>query len=365
MLRQKHYMTFVIAALLAVAGWRCEPIVTTFDDIEEAEYYRAADIPTSLPITPDTLLVMTWNIKYGGGDIDFWWCCYDDRVLMTEEEVLYNLERAAEYINRVDPDILLLQEVAVDSKQAAYVDQVQYLLDHTDLNYGVYASMWRVQNAPSDGLGRADIGPATLSRWPLDSAERIGLPLRTDQDALTTYFYLRRCILKAMVPQLDDLFVVNVHTSAWQAETKLKHINRFKEELDAINTDGGLFVAGGDLNTLPLGSQVISDFRDTKCGEGDFEGGDYSGEEHWLDDLYADYDTAIPREEYQSADDQEPYFSYGDKPDSLGFTRKLDYLFTNRTDGWVPGSDSTHQDIATPGTTLSDHCPISVKLVLP
>jgi len=358
-------MTFVIAALLAVAGWRCEPIVTTFDDIEEAEYYRAADIPTSLPITPDTLLVMTWNIKYGGGDIDFWWCCYDDRVLMTEEEVLYNLERAAEYINRVDPDILLLQEVAVDSKQAAYVDQVQYLLDHTDLNYGVYASMWRVQNAPSDGLGRADIGPAILSRWPLDSAERIGLPLRTDQDALTTYFYLRRCILKAMVPQLDDLFVVNVHTSAWQAETKLKHINRFKEELDAINTDGGLFVAGGDLNTLPLGSQVISDFRDTKCGEGDFEGGDYSGEEHWLDDLYADYDTAIPREEYQSADDQEPYFSYGDKPDSLGFTRKLDYLFTNRTDGWVPGSDSTHQDIATPGTTLSDHCPISVKLVLP
>ncbi len=365
MLRQQHYMIFVIAALLAVAGWRCEPIVTTFDDIEEAEYYQAADIPTTLPITPDTLLVMTWNIKYGGGDIDFWWSCYDDRVLMTEEEVLSNLELVADYIYQADPDILMLQEVAVDSKQAAYVDQMQYLLDHTNLNYGVYASMWRVQNAPSDGLGRTDLGLAILSRWPLDSAERIGLPLRTDQDPLTTYFYLRRCILKARIPDLNDIHVVNVHTSAWQAETKVKHVNRFKEELDAINADGGLFVAGGDLNTLPPGSQIISDFRDNKCGAGDFEGGDYSGEEHWLDDLYADYDTAIPREEYQSADDQAPYFTYGDKPDSLGFTRKLDYLFTNHLDGWVLSSDSTHQDIATAGTTLSDHCPVSARIELP
>ncbi len=364
MFRLHYYKTLVLTALLALAGWRCEPIVTTFDEIEEAEYYQAAEIITP-PTAADTLLVMTWNIKYGGGDIDFWWACYDDRVLMTEEEVLYNLERVADYIKRADPDILLLQEVAVDSKQAAYVDQMQYLLDHTDLNYGVYASMWRVQNAPSDGLGRADLGPAILSRWPLDNAERIGLPLRTDQDPLTTYFYLRRCILKARVPQLDSLYVVTVHTAAWQAETRVKHIDRFKEELDAIDADGGLFVAGGDLNTLPLGSLQMKGFTDTKCEEGDFEEGNYEGEEHWLDSLYADYSSAIPLAEYKEAVDQSPHFSFGVKPDSLGFTRKLDYLFTNRTDGWVPGSDSTHQDIAAPGTTLSDHCPVSVRIELP
>jgi len=91
MLRLHYYKTFVFAALLALAGWRCEPIVTTFDDIEEAVYYRAASL-VEPPPTVDTLLVMTWNIKYGGGDIDFWWACHDDRVLMTEEEVLDNLE---------------------------------------------------------------------------------------------------------------------------------------------------------------------------------------------------------------------------------------------------------------------------------
>ena len=359
--RLHHYLSFVFAILLAAAGWRCEPIVTTFDDIEEAEYYQAAEIVTP-PATPDTLLVMSWNIKYGGGDIDFWWSCYDDRVLMTEEEVLDNLDRLADYINRADPDILLLQEVDVDSKRAAYVDQMQYLLDYTNLNYGVYASMWRVQNAPSDGLGRTDLGPAILSRWQLDKAERIGLPLRTDQDPLTTYFYLRRCILKARIPDLDNLQVVTVHTAAWQAETRVKHIDQFKEELDAIDYEGGLFVAGGDLNTLPPGSHRVKDFPDTKCEEGDFEEGNYEGEEEWLDSLYADYSSAIPLDEYMEAVDQSPYFSFGVKPDSLGFTRKLDYLFTNHLDGWVLSSDSTHQDIATAGTTLSDHCPVSVKI---
>lgn len=353
--------------LFMLMGWSCEPLVTIFEDIEEAQHYQAAQLTAAL--VPDTLLIMTWNIKYGGGSIDFWWACYDERVLMTENEVLTNLEGLAAYINLVDPDILLLQEVDVNSKRAAYVDQMQYLLDHTDLNYGVYASMWEVQFAPSDGLGRADLGPAILSRWPLEEAERISLPLRTDQDALTKYFYLRRCLLKATIPQIGGLEVVNVHTSAWQAETKVMHIERFREELDAIHAAGGLFIAGGDLNTLPPDSKVISGFRDTMCMEGDFEGGDYSGEERWLDALY-DYATAVSLEKYHQADRDDPYytnpyFTYGDKPDSLGFTRKLDYLFTNNPGGWIAGSDSTRQDIAAPGVTLSDHCPISVRISLP
>jgi endonuclease/exonuclease/phosphatase family metal-dependent hydrolase len=346
----------------------CEPIVTIFDDDEEAVYYQAAEI------TPyeakDTLLVMTWNIKYGGGDIDFWWACWDDRVLMTEEEVLDNLERGAEYIKRVDPDILLLQEVAVDSKQAAYVDQMQYLLNHTHLNYGVYASMWQVQFVPSDGLGRADMGPAILSRWPLEDAERIGLALRTDQDPLTNYFYIRRCMVRARIPQLDNLHVVTVHTAAWsQDDTKIKHIDRFKAELVKIAAEGGMFIGGGDLNTIPPGSDSTHNFIDSKCEEGDFAGDDYRDdlEIGVLDALYGDgdYPSAISLEEYVT--DQSRYFTYGDKADSLGFTRKLDYLFTNHSQGWIAGSDSTHQDIADMenGTTLSDHCPISVKIKLP
>jgi len=61
-------------------------------------------------------------------------------------------------ITAMDADILLLQEVDTDSKRSAYIDQVQWLLDNTAMNYGVYASMWEVQFVPSDGLGRVNTG---------------------------------------------------------------------------------------------------------------------------------------------------------------------------------------------------------------
>ncbi|UCD37323.1 MAG: endonuclease/exonuclease/phosphatase family protein [Fidelibacterota bacterium] len=353
--------------LLAIAGWACDPIVTVFDDVEEAVYYQADNI-NSAPTSVDSLVVMTWNIKYGGGDIDFWWACYDDRVLMTEDEVLANLDSLVAYIDVVDPDVLLLQEVDVGSKRAGYVNQMQYILDNTSgLNYGVYASMWQVQFAPSDGLGRADLGPAILSRWPLHEGERIGLDLRTDQDALTTYFYIRRCIVKARIdiPLLEDFYALTVHTAAWSQDgTKIRHIDRFKSELQQLADEQSWFVAGGDLNTIPPGSAMTHNFPDSKCEEGDFEGDDYRDELQLgvLDELYERYPSAISLSEYQQAGDQSPYFTYGDKPDSLGFTRKLDYLFTNLD--WIDGSAHTHIGIASGGRTLSDHAPVSAILSL-
>src|SRR5690606_1556391 len=104
-------------------------------------------------------------------------------------EVETNLQRIADVINAVDPDVLFLEEVDVNSKRSAFVDQVQWLLDHTQLNHGAYASQWRADFVPSDGLGAMDSGNAILSRWPLDDATRFALPLREDQSALVRYFY--------------------------------------------------------------------------------------------------------------------------------------------------------------------------------
>ena len=369
---QTHRMKWwgSLVALLIILGTGCEPLVTVFEEVEDAERYRAAII-TPPPEEVDSILVMTWNIKYGGGDIDFWWACYDDRVLMTVDEVTENLDSLVAYINHIHPDVLLMQEVDVGSKRAAYVDQMQYILDRTHLNYGVYGSMWRVQYAPSDGLGRADMGPALLSRWPLKDAERIGLALRTDQDALTNYFYIRRCMIRARleIPGWDDFHAVTVHTAAWsQDDTKLKHIQRFKEELDDIVSEGGRFIAGGDLNTIPPGSHLTHGFIDTECTGDDFVGDDYRDELEAgiLDGLYASYVPAIPLARYQSAatvEQQAQYATYGDKPDLHGFTRKLDYLFTNLS--WVSGSAYTHLKTASPGWALSDHAPVSARLYRP
>src|SRR6266542_1342834 len=206
----------------------CDPFHTGFDDVEDAKVYRAASAPAAPPWT-QRLVVMNYNVKFGGGRIDFFFDCFGNRVLMSKDEVIGNLERLVAKINQVDPDVLVVQEVDVNSKRAAYVDQMQWLLDHTQLGYGVYASQWKADYVPSDGIGAVDSGNGILSKFPLVEAERIALPLRTDQSTVERYFYLRRNILQARldVPSGRPIHVVATHADAYGKDgTKKSHNDR-------------------------------------------------------------------------------------------------------------------------------------------
>lgn len=154
----------------------CEPWVETFDETMPCQYYEARQ-KTPPPPVGNSLLIMTWNMRFGCGKIGWFGDSCGDRVILEEEEVVATLEQIAARIEEIKPDVLLLQELDIDAKRSAYLDQMQYLLDHTYLNYGVYASNWKAQFIPSDGLGRMDEGNAILSPWPIDEAVRHLLPL--------------------------------------------------------------------------------------------------------------------------------------------------------------------------------------------
>lgn len=352
----------IVVISLSLVG--CDPFQTQFDDLEEAIYYQSRH-HTPPPSPGEDLLVMNWNTKFAGGRIDFWFDCFDDRVLMEPEEVLENLEGLVAKIRRVDADVLLVQEIDIDSKRGAYIDQVQWILDHTDYNYAVYASQWKADFIPSDGLGRMNMGNAIFSKHPLENARRIALPQSDSQDGLTRYFYLNRNILTATlkVPGFRDIEFLNVHVDAYSHDgTKRIHIDLFKEELDRLDAAGRRFVAAGDLNTLPPGSENQHIFADAVCEDEEFIADDYREESDWLADFYEDYQPAIPLEDYQA--DNEPYFSHSVSGDVF-WNRKLDYIFTNGA--FVEGSGLTHQDASSGGMEtmpLSDHAPLSVRFLL-
>jgi endonuclease/exonuclease/phosphatase family metal-dependent hydrolase len=354
-----------LGALALGALAACDPFHTGFDDVERAQTYRARGQRPVAP-QPERLLVMNYNVKFGGGRIDFFFDCHGDRVLMQRSEVIANLEALAVKIRQVDPDVLVVQEVDVASKRAAFVDQMQWLLDHTQLTYGVYASQWRADYVPSDGLGAVDSGNGILSKLPLANAERIALDLRGDQSAIERYFYLRRNILRAELelPAGGVVHLVVTHAEAYgQDGTKQRHIDRFAAELDALDDAGELVIGAGDLNTLPPGTEHQVDFADSVCEDEDFVADDYRAESSWLDALYARYTPEIPLADYQA--NNAAYFSH--TTDRNGFwNRKLDYIFTNAA--VVPGSGLVHQDEAHGGMAtmpLSDHAPVTVEIQLP
>ncbi len=267
-------MKYIPVWLAFVILFSCRPLVTTFDDIESAVYYE--DASPEFTDFNDTLKVMTWNIRFGAGRIPWFEDSCGDRVLMTESETIGHLDSVAAFIKSEKPDILLLQEVDVSSKRSAYLDQMQWLLENTFFNYGVFASMWEAELIPQGGFGRVNVGNAILSRWEITNAERIKLSLFTDQWVVKKYFYLRRNILKAKmnIPELDTtLYVVNIHATAFATDdTKQKHIAKFKEVLDEIHQQETIFVAGGDLNSIPPGADLdfcLEDICDDESFHGD------------------------------------------------------------------------------------------------
>ena len=348
--------------ILLIAG--CDPLVTEFSNTESPKEYTAKTL--AAPPNKDTLTVVTWNIRFGIGRANWFGDSCGDLVLFDDETIKNGLELLALQIAEMDADILLLQEVDIDSKRSAYIDQVQWLLDHTSMNYGVYASMWQVQFVPSDGLGRVNTGNAILSKWPLSEAERVQLSLRGDQDALTKAFYVRRNVLKAVVNYPGSPFwAVDIHASAFSNDdTKQKQFLEFKDVLDEINAKGELFVAGGDLNELPPGATKNNYCDEDRCPdelpESD-EGCDFSNETTWISPLYDAYTPSVSLVDYLQNENM--YFTHASthnmNDERYEWNRKLDYLFTNTA--WVIRSARTYQE----AQLESDHVAVSAKWVLP
>ena len=359
--KTKLSLLFSFTILLLVS---CDPLVTEFPTEQAATDHTAKTLST--PPNKDTLTVVTWNIRFGIGRAKWFGDSCGELVLFDTDEIQDGLELLAAKITAMDADILLLQEVDIDSKRSAYIDQVQWLLDNTAMNYGVYASMWEVQFVPSDGLGRVNTGNAILSRWPLSEAERIQLSLRGDQDDLVRAFYVRRNVLRAKVNYPGSLFwAVDIHASAFSNDdTKQKQYVEFKDVLDELNAQGEHFVAGGDLNELPPGAVKNNYCDNDRCPDEspeEDEGCDFSNETTWISALFDSYVPAVSLVNYLQ--DENSYFTHASTHDTSDeryqWNRKLDYLFTN-TD-WVPRSTVTHQD----AVLESDHVAVAAKWVVP
>ena len=130
------YPSILIHLIFVFMLVSCDPLVTEFSSKENPKEYTAKTLVT--PPNKDTLTVVTWNIRFGIGRANWFGDSCGDLVLFNDETIKNGLELLALKIAEMNADILLLQEVDIDSKRSAYIDQVQWLLDHTSMNYGVY-----------------------------------------------------------------------------------------------------------------------------------------------------------------------------------------------------------------------------------
>jgi endonuclease/exonuclease/phosphatase family metal-dependent hydrolase len=369
--------------LLAGCEWVADPLDFTREEVPRFKAHAEHPAPVE---NPPSLKVMAWNVKYGACRIDFWFDFWGDRVQMTPTEVTDCLTRVAALIREYDPDILMTEEIEVDSKRSAYIDQVRFLLENTNLRYAGYMSTWKARYVPSEGVGRMDLGNAVLSRYPIVKAERIRQQDRTDQDPLTSTFYIKRAIgrVEVDVGQGRRVAAYVVHTEAYDQDgTKQRQIQQIH---DVLKQETLPWVIGGDFNELPPvcderaapgtasscdGKLRLSGFLDEReSSKGtDFEQPPYTPSV--MKQYYDDFEPYIPLSRYGVGEEaQRPYFTHSVLgPDSLNdqgvrgtWNRTLDYLFVRKGEQWsdtavIQGPDARF-GIQSDALRLSDHAPV-------
>lgn len=352
----------------------CEPYSKSYPALSNPKMYEANEY-VSPTTNPDQVKVVTWNIRWGCGRLPWFIDSCGERALADYDSVKIILQKIADSINVMDVDILLLQEVDIESKRSGFIDQMQFLLNNTNLNYGAYASMNEVDFAFLSGLGRMNTGNAILSKFKLTESERIKLRLRTDQSKIFQYAYGSRNILKVKIPELsyggNDFYALNIHAAAFATDdTKKQHINKYVETLLEIKNNNDFFITGGDLNSVPPGS-IIDFCENDKCDgeecDGDYENNEayqasyfdhFEGEPDILAPLYNSYNSAINLVDANLPHNYSHAPSTSLRRHNIKHDRKLSYLFTNKN--WVDGASKTHQS----AWEISDHVPVSGIVVL-
>ena len=350
-------------ALTALFLSACEPFANAQEFTTDAALLMRASALKPVSVEPAesaaegaaggvALRVMAWNIKYGAGRLPFWFDCWGDRTVMTSAEVSQNMEALYAMIREANPDVLMIEEVEVNSRRSAYFNMVQGILENTDLNYAAYFNTWDSRYIPSEGLGRMDLGNAILSRHEIKEATRIRQQDRTDLDLVTEPFYIKRAIGRAVLKVGGgEVAAFVVHTEAYDEDgTKAAQIAQIKEVLDA---EALPYVIGGDFNELPPTAARLEGFpdeRETALCSDEFSQPPYTPEV--MSPYFNDLSPWLPLERFGTTEaEQARLFTHTVLgPDEVNeggeagdWNRTLDYLFASPGAVWREGASDVLQ----------------------
>lgn len=350
-----------LALFLALTGWLIYDI--TWHPAEQEQVPVSCNNPDASPallIPGQALKVMTWNIQYLAGKRYVFWYdmpeSYGPDERPTPEDIAYNLDEVARVIRDEQPDMVLLQELADGAKNADYTDQLALLKARvTDLlPCSAEAFDWKSDFiADRHIVGSVGMKLATLSRYRIDKAERLQLPV-TGGNLISRSFAPKPALLVSYLPMRGggQLVIANTRfVNAHKDRGALKHqVNATAQWLDQWEHNGDPWLMGGDFDLLAQGQYL-------RLPEA--QRGQYSADS----ELHVIWDNhpMIPSLEDVAGSERRTWLTrFPNDPRISGPDRTQDYLFYSsalrRVDARVRQADTL---------LISDHLPLIARFLLP
>lgn len=249
----KALLVIVIVLLVLVGGLLTWLTIVEYKpgDTESVQVETVGGQAVSLS-SGDSVKLVAWNIGYGalGDNADFF--MDGGKMVYTGDEarVRANMDAMVGEIKAQDPDILLLQEIDLDSSRSRHIDETYYF-DVLGYNNMAFANNFKVEffPIPIPPYGHIDSGIATYSSYSTTSATRVQLPCPFTWPIRT--FNLKRCLLITRIPVEGgkELVIVNLHLEAYDdGEGKAAQAQVLMDIINEETAKGNYVIAGGDFN---------------------------------------------------------------------------------------------------------------------
>ena len=352
-------LRYTLLGLLIVAGLLLTLTysLTWRPDAKETLAVRCtADAPPL--VSGQALKVMTWNVQYLAGKRYVFWndLAQGNDEAPTPEDMAFSLDEVARVIRDEQPDVVLLQELDDGAKASDYQDQLKLLRERVADIYPCSTSAfdWKADFVPDPHIvGSVGRQLATLSRYKIESAERLQLPEQPG-NLISRQFQPKNALLVSYLGQSDggQVAVLNTHLDrAVQPDDTLQHqVVAVAKVLDQYEARGTPWLIGGDFNLLPLGQfqRLPAEQRTPYTADSAL---------HLLWDKY----PMIPTNNEASGINRERWLThYPNDPGLNGPDRTVDYLFYSsrikRVEAEVRQDDTLR---------ISDHLPVIARFLLP
>lgn len=257
----KVVLIVLLAVLLCAAGLFVYIVASEYDPAPVEELTVPCQVEAKLK-TGQEIDIISWNIGYGGlGKYsDFFMDGGDSARSADREQVSAYLSGIQEYLQQAAPELLLLQEVDMDSHRTYRMDQSQLL--SSGCSFTAYNYACPFVPIPMPPLGRVysglmtDCGMSGTVYAP-EKAERISLPCPFSWPVSAAN--LKRCLLVSYLPLENSdkqLVLVNLHLEAYDdGEGKIAQTKQLREFMEQEYAKGNYVIAGGDFNQNFPGAQ--------------------------------------------------------------------------------------------------------------
>lgn len=233
----------LLFAWLTITEYRPDPVTA----LDVASSQDGALIPSDRELS-----VMSWNIGYAGlgEDSDFFMDGGTGVQSASKEQVFEYLGGIEDVLDDMWPDLIMLQEVDVDSTRTYHIDESAMLARSQRVHALNYSCGFVPYPLPP--IGSVHSGLFTTTDYKIDSAERISLPSPFKWPVSTAN--LKRCLLVSYLPisgTNSKLVIVNLHLEAYDdGEGKIAQTKQLREFIQSEYEKGNYVIAGGDFNQI-------------------------------------------------------------------------------------------------------------------